>query len=176
MLRPLTGTVLGERKTSAAGADFARAPQQRRQNSDRVRAPGGKIPLHDYSHPHPPCSPIDETHTHLSKKDRKLPHRPSRLRPEHEIHLVKGSLAARPQFLVKLRSQPPRYLLGHVRNFSPKDACRCVHRLTARSPELCRQLSAPLLPILWKHPALAPRSLNCPACSGISRSRYARGP
>src|SRR4030095_11954556 len=140
MLRPLTGTVLGERKTSAAGADFARVPQRRRQNLDPVPAPGGKIPLHDYSHPHPPCSPTDETHTHLSKKDRKLPHRPSRLRPEHEIHLVKGSLAAHRQFPVKLRSQPPRYLLGRGRNFSPKDGCRRVRRSTARSPELCRQL------------------------------------
>src|SRR5215467_874717 len=110
MLRLLTRMVLGERKTSAAGADFARAPQQRRQNLDPVRAPGGKIPRHDYSRPRPPCSPTDETHTHLSKKDRKLPHCQSRLRPEREIHLVKGSLAARPQFLAKLRSLPLRHL------------------------------------------------------------------
>src|SRR4029453_19541213 len=110
MLRPLTGTVLGEKKTSAALADFARVPQRRRQNLDPLLAPGDKIPRHDYSHPHPPCSPTDETHTHLSKKDRKLPHRPSRLRPKHEIHLVKGSLAPRPQFPVKLRSQPLRHL------------------------------------------------------------------
>src|SRR5262249_10763663 len=110
MLRLLTRMVLGKRKTSAAGADFARAPLQRRQNLDRVPAPGGKIPRHDYSRPHPACSPTDETHTRLSKKDRKLQHRASRLRPEHEIHLVTGSLAARPQFPAKLRFQPPRYL------------------------------------------------------------------
>src|SRR4030095_3127386 len=109
MLRPLTGTVLGERKTSAAGADFARAPQQRRQNLDRVPAPGGKIPRHDYFGPHHPCSPTDETHSRLSKKDRKLQHRQFRLRPEREIHLAKDSLATPPQFPVKLRSQPPRY-------------------------------------------------------------------
>src|SRR5262245_26771180 len=110
MLRLLTRMVLGERKTSAAGADFARAPQQRRQNLDRVPTPGGKIPPHDYSRSHPPSSPTDETHTRLSKKDRKLPHRQSRLRPEHEIHLVKGSLAAHRQFLAKLRFLLPRYL------------------------------------------------------------------
>src|ERR1043166_10284238 len=110
MLHPLTGMVLGERKTSAAGADFARAPQQRRQSLDPVPAPGGRIPRHDYLRPHLPCSLTDETHTHLSKKDRKLPRRLSRLRPEREIHLVKGSLATPPQFPVKLRSQPPGYL------------------------------------------------------------------
>src|SRR5262245_45407450 len=110
MLRLLTRMVLGERKTNAAGADFARAPQQRRQNLDRVPAPGGKIPRHDYSRPHLPCPPTDETHTRLSKKDHKLPHRQSRQRPEREIHLVKGSLATPPQFPAKLRSQPPRYL------------------------------------------------------------------
>src|ERR1043166_6861381 len=110
MLRLLTRMVLGKRKTSAAGADFARVPQRRRQNLDRVPTPGGKIPLHDYSRPHLPCSPTDETHTRLSKRDRKLLHRQSRLRPEHEIRLVKGSLETRPQFPVKLRFRPPRYL------------------------------------------------------------------
>src|SRR5262245_35150138 len=110
MLRLLARMVLGERKTSAAGADFARVPQQRRQNLDRVPAPGGKIPRHDYSRPHRPCSPTDETHTRLSKKDRKLPDRQFRLRPEREIHLAKASLATPPQFLVKLRSQPLRHL------------------------------------------------------------------
>src|SRR5215472_6052654 len=110
MLRLLTGMVLGERKTSAAGAEFARAPQQRRQSLDPVPAPGGKIPRHDYSRPHPLCSPTDETHTRLAKKDRKLPHRASRLRPKYGIRLAKDWLATRPQFPVKLRSQPPRYL------------------------------------------------------------------
>src|SRR5262249_4632951 len=110
MLRLLTRTVLKQRKTSAAGAGFARVPQQRRQNLDRVPAPGGKIPLHDYSRPHLACSPTGETHTRLSKKNRKLPYRQCRLRPEREIHLVKGSLATHPQFSVKLRSQLPRYL------------------------------------------------------------------
>src|SRR5215467_4410426 len=110
MLRLLTRMVLGKRKTSAVVADFARAPQQRQQNLDRVRAPGGKIPRRDYSRPHPACSPTDETHTRLSKKDRKLQHRRLRLRPEREIHLAKASLATPPQFPVKLRSQPPRYL------------------------------------------------------------------
>src|SRR5215510_12688074 len=174
MLRLLTRMALGERKTSAAGADFAQPPQQRRQNLDRVPAPGGKIPRRDYSRPHPACSPTDETHTRLSKKDRKLQHRQSRLRPEREIHLVKGSLATRPQFPVKLRSQLLRHLLGDGRNFSPKGACRRVRRSTARLPELCRQLSGPLLPVSWKHRALAQRSLNCPACSDTSRSRCAR--
>src|SRR5262249_2257468 len=110
MLRLLTRTVLKLRKTSAAGADFARVPQQRRQNLDRVPAPGGKIPLHDYSRPHLACSPTGETRTRLAKKDRKLPNRQSRLKPEHETHLVKGSLAAHPQFPAKLRSQPLRHL------------------------------------------------------------------
>src|SRR5262245_4601775 len=136
MLRLLTRMVLGKRKTSAVGADFARPLQQRRQNLDRAPAPGGKIPRQDYWRPHPPCSPTDKTHTRLSKKNRKLRHPQFRLRPEREIHLAKASLATHPQFPVKLRSQPPRYLLGDGRNFSPKDACRRVHRSTARSPEL----------------------------------------
>src|SRR5215831_17248086 len=110
MLRLLTRMALGERKTSAVGADFARAPLQRRQNLDRVPAPGGKIPRHDYSRPHPACSPTDETHTRLSKKDRKLQRRRFRLRPGREIHLAKASLAAPPQFPVKLRSRPLRHL------------------------------------------------------------------
>src|SRR5215831_13114092 len=110
MLRLLTRMVLKQRKTSAAGADFARAPQQRRQNLDRVPAPGDKIPRHDYSRPHLACSPTGETHIRLSKKDRKLPYRQSRLRPEREIHLAKGSLATHPQFPVKLRSQLLRHL------------------------------------------------------------------
>src|SRR5215510_12254116 len=98
MLRLLTRTVLKQRKTSAAGADFARVPRQRRQNLDRVPAPGGKIPLHDYSSPHLARSPTGETHTRLSKKDRKLPYRQSRLRPKYGIRLVKDWLATRPQF------------------------------------------------------------------------------
>src|SRR5215472_16301299 len=110
MLRLLTRMVLAEKKTSAVEADFARVPQQRRQNLDRVPAPGGKILRHDYSRPHPLCSPTDETHTRLSKKDRKLQHRQFRPRPKREIHLAKALLAMPPQFPVKLRSQPPRHL------------------------------------------------------------------
>src|SRR5262249_58494001 len=93
------------RETSAAIAGCVRAPRRPRQSLDRVPTPAGKTRRHDRRPPRPDCFRPGATRTHLSKRDRKLLHRASRLRLEPGIHLVKGSLAARLQFPVKLRSQ-----------------------------------------------------------------------
>src|SRR5439155_114447 len=94
--------------TSVAIADCGRAPQQRGQILDPVSAPARKRRRHDHRRRWPERSQPGETHTRLSKKDRKLLDHVSRLRPERGIHLAKVSLATHPQFLVTLRSQPPR--------------------------------------------------------------------
>src|SRR4030095_10806022 len=110
-LPPLTPLQSKEREYGGALADCARAPQQPRQNLDRVPAPAGKTRRHDRRPPRRPnCFRPDETHTRLAKKDRKLPHRASRLMPEHGIHWAKGLLATPPRFPVKPRSQPLRHL------------------------------------------------------------------
>src|SRR5439155_1700630 len=71
-------------------------------------APAGKTHQHDRRSPPTHCLGPGETHTRLSKKDRKLPCQASGPRPEHEIHLAKGSLATRPRFSEKPHSQPKR--------------------------------------------------------------------
>src|SRR5215475_16174553 len=98
------------RRTSAGIADYVRAPQRPQQNLDRAPALGGKMRRHDHKRRGTEHSRPGETRTHLARKDRKLLYHASRLRPEHEIRPAKDSLATRPQFLVKLRSQPLRHL------------------------------------------------------------------
>src|SRR6516165_4245119 len=98
------------RLASAAIGECVRALQQPRQNLDRVPTPAGKTPRHDRRRPDPAWSRPAETHTHLSKRDRKLLHPGPWLRSEPEIHLAKGSLAKPRQFLAKPRSQLLRHL------------------------------------------------------------------
>src|SRR5262249_20927767 len=109
-LPPLIPLVPKPRQTSAARADCARAPQQPRQSLDRVPTPGGKRRRHDRRPPPPDCLRPDVTHTHLSKKDRKLLDPAFRLTSVRWIRLAKASLATHPQFPVKPRSQPLRHL------------------------------------------------------------------
>src|SRR5438445_227431 len=85
--------------STAAISDCARALRQPGQSLDRVPAPAGKTHQHDRRRRWPEYSRPDEIHTRLLEKNRKLLHRPSRLRPEYGIRLAKAWLSTPRQFL-----------------------------------------------------------------------------
>src|SRR5262245_37876081 len=116
---PLTLLARKERQTSAVIVGCARAPRQPRQSSDRAQAPVGKTRRHDRSLHRPDCFRPGETHTRLSKKDRKLPCQACGPRREYGIHLAKGSLATTPRFFWRSRSPPQRCQSASYRRSPP---------------------------------------------------------